>query len=81
MFQSNDRDLTAMPFVNAGINVRLPLISKFPLSYKCTCIGIKHINAGYFTLIVSLISCYCKCYMTLPHGVVGWSAVRDCGIC
>ena len=22
----------------------------------------------------------CKCSVTIPHGVVGWSAVCDCGI-
>ena len=26
------------------------------------------------------MSCYCKCLVALPHGVVGWSAVCDCGI-
>ena len=24
--------------------------------------------------------CYCKCYVDLPQGAVGWSAVCDCGI-
>ena len=24
--------------------------------------------------------CYYKCSVALPHGVVGWSAVCDCGI-
>ena len=35
-------------------------------------------RAGCFTLIVFLM--YCDCYVALPHGVVGWSAVCDCGI-
>ena len=26
------------------------------------------------------LSCYCKCYVALPHDAVGWSAVCDCGI-
>ena len=25
-------------------------------------------------------SCDCKCSVSLPHGVVGWSAVCDCDI-
>ena len=25
-------------------------------------------------------SSYCKCSVTLSHGVMGWSAVCDCGI-
>ena len=37
-------------------------------------------RGGCFTLIVFLMSCGCKCYVTLPHGVVGGSAVCDCGI-
>ena len=35
-------------------------------------------RAGYFTLFVFLVSC--DCYVALPHGVVGWSAVCDCSI-
>ena len=30
--------------------------------------------------IVFLLSCDCKCSVSIPHGVVGWSAVCDCGI-
>ena len=33
-----------------------------------------------FILIVFLLSCDCKCSVSLPHGVVGLSAVCDCGI-
>ena len=29
---------------------------------------------------VYLQSCDCKCSVSLPHVVVGWSAVCDCGI-
>ena len=29
---------------------------------------------------VYLQLCDCKCSVSLPHGVVGWSAVCDCGI-
>ena len=33
-------------------------------------------------LLVLLLQmyCYCKCSVTLPHRVVGWSAVCNCGI-
>ena len=31
-------------------------------------------------LIVFLLSCDCKCSVSLPHGLVGWSAVCNCGI-
>ena len=37
-------------------------------------------RADCFILIVFLLSCDCKCSVYLPHGVVGWSAVCDCGI-
>ena len=37
-------------------------------------------RADCFILIVFLLSCDCKCSVSLPHGVVGWSAVCDCGI-
>ena len=26
------------------------------------------------------MSCYCECSVALPHVVVGWSLVCDCGI-
>ena len=37
-------------------------------------------RAGCFALIVFLMSCDCKCSVSLPHNVVDWSAVCDCGI-
>ena len=37
-------------------------------------------RAGFFTLTVFLMSCYSQCYLALPHGDVGCSAVCDCGI-
>ena len=36
--------------------------------------------ADWFTLIVFLISCGCKCYVSLPQVALGRSAVCDCGI-
>ena len=37
-------------------------------------------RAGCFAFIVFQMSCYCKCFVALRHGAVGWSAVCDCGI-
>ena len=37
-------------------------------------------RAGSFTFVVFLIYHDCKCYVALPRGAVGWSAVFDCGI-
>ena len=37
-------------------------------------------KAGYFAFIVLKMSCYCKCFVALPHGVLGWSAVCGFGI-
>ena len=37
-------------------------------------------KAGCFAIIVLQMNCYYKCYMALPHGAVGWSAVCDRGI-
>ena len=37
-------------------------------------------KAGCFAFIVLLMSCYCKCSVTLPHVVVSWSVVCDSGI-
>ena len=34
-------------------------------------------KAEYFVLIVSLMSCDCKCSVVLTHAVVGWSAACD----
>ena len=42
------------------------------------CDGVPSTSA--LVLIVFLLSCDCKCSVSLPHGVVGWSAVCDCGI-
>ena len=37
-------------------------------------------RSGCFILIVFLLSYDCKCSVSLPHGVVGYFAVCDCGI-
>ena len=37
-------------------------------------------RAGWFTLIVSLVFCDCKCSVALPHDAMGWSAVCVCGV-
>ena len=37
-------------------------------------------RTGCLVFIVFRMYCYCKWYMGLPHGAVGWSAVCDCGI-
>ena len=37
-------------------------------------------KAGCFAIIVLKMYCYYKCYVALPHGAVGWSAVYDFGI-
>ena len=35
-------------------------------------------RAGCFAFIVFQMSCCCKCFVAVPHGAVGWSAVCDC---
>ena len=37
-------------------------------------------RAGCSAFIVLRMSCYCKCFVALPHGAMGWSEVCDCGI-
>ena len=37
-------------------------------------------RAGSFVFTVLLISCYCKCSVSFPHDVVGWSGVYCCFI-
>ena len=39
--------------------------------------GLKEERDCCFALIVFLMSCFCLCYVTLPHGVVGWYVVCD----
>ena len=37
-------------------------------------------RAGCFALISLLMSCECYCFVDLPRGAAGWSAVCVCGI-
>ena len=37
-------------------------------------------KSGCFAIIVLQMYCSYQCSVALPHGVVGWSAVCDCGI-
>ena len=37
-------------------------------------------KADCFAIIVLQMYCYHKCYVALPRGAMGWSAVCDCGI-
>ena len=37
-------------------------------------------RAVCFILIVFLVPCDCKCFVTLPRDTVGWPAVCNCGI-
>ena len=34
----------------------------------------------FITIIVLQMYCYYKCFVALPHGAMGWSAVCDCGV-
>ena len=54
-------------------------ITCFPF-YFCNRFEEEEKEAGCFAIIVLQMNCYCKCFVTLPHGAVGWSAVCDCGI-
>ena len=40
----------------------------------------KSVESWLFYFIVFQMSCFCKCFVALLHGAVGWSAVSDCGI-
>ena len=37
-------------------------------------------RAGYFTLLVFLLSCGCLCSVSLPCGAVIWCVVFVCGV-
>ena len=37
-------------------------------------------RAGFFALIVFLMSCGCQCSVALPRSAIDWYAVCDCGI-
>ena len=55
----------------------------------CLCFGMhtlcpfpcyNHFEEKDFVFIVSPMSCHFICYVALPHGAMGWSAVCDSGI-
>ena len=37
-------------------------------------------RAGCFALTVFRMFCDSQCFVALPHGALGWSAVCNCGI-
>ena len=51
-----------------------------PSSFAIILIG-KRKRAICFTLTVFLRGFDSQCYVALPHGAVGWSAMCDFGIC
>ena len=34
---------------------------------------------GCFAIFLLQMCCFYKCYVSLPHDAIGWSAVCDCG--
>ena len=51
-----------------------------PSSFANTLVEKEKGKASCFTLIVFPVSCDFYYSVALPHGVMGWSAVCDCGI-
>ena len=41
----------------------------------CSFCFVKDERADCLAFVVLRMSCYCKCYVALPHGTVSWSAV------
>ena len=58
--------------------------SLFDFAVLCVHFSLNHLaeeeRARFFTVIVFLLSCSYNCYISLPHGAMGWSVVCDCGI-
>ena len=71
-------------FIIASMVEILCLVIVLFCSTLCSFQCCNHIDgeerAYFFTLIISLKSCDCKCSVALPHGPVSWYAVFDCGI-
>ena len=66
-----------------GVGAALKGITSTPLIIKVymrasSCIGSG--SAGCFAFVDLQMYCYYKCSVALPYGVIGWSAVCDCGI-
>ena len=59
-------------------------LSLFGMHYFVSFLVFNHLEeearAGCFAFVVLRMSCYCICSVSLPYGVVGWSAVCDCDI-
>ena len=72
-------------FIENGIysQILLTALAKSSRSYQCLVSSFVIIwkrKRELVALNVLWVSYYCKCSVTLSHGVVGWSAVFDCGI-
>ena len=66
--------------------VGVPCLSLFCCALRCVYFSFaiilkKKETAGCFAIIIFQMYCYHKSPVALPHGVVGWSEVCDCGIC
>ena len=78
-------DITIFPETAEGLQKELVMLDLcFLIQYFMSFKFYNHLDgeeiAGCFTLIVSKMSCDCKCSMALPHGAMGWSAVCNCDI-
>ena len=45
--------------------------------WSLVCLAVLGALSGF---VVFLVSCDCGCSVPFPHGVMGWSAVCNCGI-
>ena len=62
------------PLTDLFVYALLFVLSSFAIIFK------RKRESCCFAFIVLRMSCYCKSFVTLPHGAVGWSALCDCGI-
>ena len=57
-------------------------LSSFCYALLCVLSSFNHLEEGEKAGCVAIVLqmyCYYKYFVALPHGVVGWSAVCDCG--
>ena len=54
-------------------------LSLFCCALLCVLSSDANVLKRKIELIVLQMSCYCKCSVTLRHGVLGFSVVCDCG--